>query len=53
MVNLKLLFLFVLKILQIGFFIWQNYQLKFTYEVHCPRLHIFVFFFSYFAQVDF
>ncbi len=31
MVNLKLLFLFVLKILQIGFFIWQNYQLKFTY----------------------
>jgi hypothetical protein len=28
MVNLKLLFLFVLKILQIGFFICQNYKLK-------------------------
>jgi hypothetical protein len=42
--NLKLLFLFVLKILQIGFFLWQNYQLKFTYEVHCPRQGIVVFF---------
>ncbi len=37
MVNLKLLFLFVLKILQIGFFIYKITNLKFTYEVHCPR----------------
>jgi hypothetical protein len=43
MVNLKLLFLFVLEILQIVSF--DNYQLKFTYEVHCPRA---VIFFSYF-----